>query len=431
MRSLKVRGLRLYLLIKNLLDLKYDFDEQGTYEAIKSGVDFKSGNAWSLIFAIFIASIGLNVNSNAVIIGAMLISPLMGPIVGAGYSLGTHNFDLLRKSVKNLSYAIVISITASALFFLISPHGADHSELLARTQPTFFDAMIAFFGGAAGIVASTRKIKGNAIPGVAIATALMPPLCTVGYGIANFEISYIIGALYLFAINSTFILISTYLFVRLLNFKFVYDRNPQRDILIHRYMTWVSVIIILPSIYMAWYLHKKIQFENSVAIFFEQEMKFSNSLIATKEINFNLSHPTIKVKIFGEPITENHKMFLQSNLNRVKSLSQARLFIEYVGQDLLRNDELEDKFIKRNEFSQLLRKENSKLLKLEQDKADEITRRINKLSGQDIGKIHIHNNKVEFVWRKRPSREIVKTAERISYEVISEKSLLFQHSLVF
>lgn len=252
---LKRTILKIYRKAKFLLDLREDFDQVGCAEAIRSGVDFRSGNAWSLIFAIFIASVGLQVNSTAVIIGAMLISPLMGPIVGAGYALGVYDFKLFKRSLSNLSYAVLISIATSSIFFILSPSYSERSELLARTSPNFYDVLIAFFGGAAGIVALSRKVKGNAIPGVAIATALMPPLCTVGFGFANGDLSFMGGAFFLFLINSTFICISTYLFVRLLKFETVNDPDPVQAQKIHRWMTIIAVMIILPSLYMAWRLH--------------------------------------------------------------------------------------------------------------------------------------------------------------------------------
>ncbi|MBL7687114.1 MAG: TIGR00341 family protein, partial [Bdellovibrionaceae bacterium] len=205
-----LRAIRSLSQIKALLNIKSGFDERGATTAIRDNVNLTSANAWSLIFAIFIASIGLNVNSVAVIIGAMLISPLMGPIVGAGLALGVNDFSLLRRSILNLAYAVGISVVTSTLYFLISPLSEIQSELLARTRPTFYDVLVAILGGAAGIVATSSKERGNAIPGVAIATALMPPLCTAGFGIAKGEIGYLVGALYLFVINSIFICISTY-----------------------------------------------------------------------------------------------------------------------------------------------------------------------------------------------------------------------------
>lgn len=170
-------------------------------QAIREGVSFRGINILILIVAIFIASLGLNTNSTAVIIGAMLISPLMGPIIGIGLAVGIHDFELMKRSFRNLAMATLFSVATSCVYFLLSPVNEGHSELLARTSPTIYDVMIGFFGGAAGILAIGSKIKGNVIPGVAIATALMPPLCTVGYGLATFQPAFFFGALYLSLIH--------------------------------------------------------------------------------------------------------------------------------------------------------------------------------------------------------------------------------------
>lgn len=192
-------------------------DELETIESIRKGIEFKGTNLWVLIFATFVASLGLNTNSTAVIIGAMLISPLMGPIMGFGLGLGISDFDLIKRSFRNFATATVFSVITSTLFFLISPISEAQSELLARTQPTVYDVLIAFFGGLAGIVASSTKSKGNVIPGVAIATALMPPLCTAGFGLASGNLYYFFGAFYLYFINTVFISLATYVVVRLYN----------------------------------------------------------------------------------------------------------------------------------------------------------------------------------------------------------------------
>ncbi len=173
----------------------YLVPQQEAEQVIRDGVSFRGTNLLILVFAILIASLGLNTNSTAVIIGAMLISPLMGPIIGLGLGVGIEDFDLLKRSVRNLTVAAAFSVLASTLYFLISPVSEGHSELLARTSPTIYDVLIGFFGGAAGIFAIGSKSKGNVIPGVAIATALMPPLCTVGYGLATFQMSYFFGSI--------------------------------------------------------------------------------------------------------------------------------------------------------------------------------------------------------------------------------------------
>jgi len=199
-----------------------------TTENIKNGAVLTGVNLWVLVGAVFIASLGLNTNSTAVVIGAMLISPLMGPIMGLGLGLGTNDFTLVNKSIRNFLIMFVLSVTASSLFFLISPVKEAGSELLGRTSPTVYDVLIAFFGGMAGIIAGASKLRnGNVIPGVAIATALMPPLCTMGYGISHLNWQYTAGAFYLFMINSVFIALATYFIVSLLNQK--RTNNNQRS----------------------------------------------------------------------------------------------------------------------------------------------------------------------------------------------------------
>jgi len=189
-----------------------------TINEIKKNVEFKGTNLWILIFAIIIASVGLNMNSAAIIIGAMLISPLMGPIIGIGLGAGINDFELIKKSLRNLALASSISILTSAIYFWITPLGEASSELLSRTKPTIWDVLIALAGGLAGVIATSRKEKTNAIPGVAIATALMPPLCTSGYGLATGNWAYFLGALYLYFSNCVIISLSTLFIVRLLKY---------------------------------------------------------------------------------------------------------------------------------------------------------------------------------------------------------------------
>lgn len=416
--------------ITEFLDLKSDFDELGTYSLIVGGVEFKSGNAWGLIFAIFIASIGLNVNSTAVIIGAMLISPLMGPIVGAGFSIGTHDFKLLKKSLVNLFYATLISIISSTLFFVISPSGSSKSELLARTQPTIFDVLIAFFGGAAGIVAITRKNRGNAVPGVAIATALMPPLCTVGYGIANLELKYIIGALYLFCINAVFILVATYLFTRLLGFHLKSDRTTSRDRIIHRYMTWGSVLLIVPSIGVAWYLQRKTQFENSANNFINSEFNLSSAIIAKKEIAYDLNKSSIHLYLFGEELSQTQKEVIEKKMKSISPLKKTILKISVIKNDNFPISELEEKFIKRSEISQILKIENSKKLKLNEEKISDLKLKLIQDFRDLIVDLYFHEGDIKIIWSKKPS-PINRT--RVELEIanfILDKKVKFYHSIL-
>ena len=215
--------------------------------AIREGVSFKGTNIVILILAIFIASLGLNTNSTAVIIGAMLISPLMGPIIGIGLGVGIHDFALLKRCLRNLLMAAGFSVITSTLYFLISPVNEQHSELLARTSPTIYDVLIGFVGGGAGIVALGSTNKGNVIPGVAIATALMPPLCTAGYGLATWQMDYFLGALYLFVINSIYIAFATFAGVKFMKYKGVNDADNVRARRVRRVVYSLAILTMLPS----------------------------------------------------------------------------------------------------------------------------------------------------------------------------------------
>ncbi len=288
--------------LRGLLNLRNDTDFAGCVESIRSNVEFRSGNAWTLVFAIFVASIGLNTNSAAVIIGAMLISPLMGPIVGAGLGLGTNDMDLVKRSFLNLAYAVLISVFVSSLYFLLSPLSELQSELLARTRPTVFDVLIAFFGGAAGIVAISRKEKSNAIPGVAIATALMPPLCTAGYGISQGNISFFLGGIFLFLINSVYICLSTLVFVRLLRFPLVEFIDRQDRYRLRKWIVTVAVLVLVPSVGSGWYMLKENSFENKAGAFVKSEFNIDSVAVIGTEYRFSLKEPKILVKLIGDPV---------------------------------------------------------------------------------------------------------------------------------
>lgn len=305
-------------LLRRLFDLRSDMDEEGTVESIRANVSFKSANAWTLIFAIFIASVGLNVNSTAVIIGAMLISPLMGPIVGMGLGLGIYDYELIKTSLRNLGYAVAISLVTSALYFVITPLSEVQSELLARTQPTFFDVMIAFFGGAAGIVASSRRQRGNAVPGVAIATALMPPLCTAGFGIATGNLSYLAGALYLFVINCVFICVSTFIFVRYLRFSPVKFANQDEETKVNRWVLGISMAVVIPSLIFAWFLQLETVFQSRARDFVEREAVFEKSFIVGKELKYDWNAPRIQLHLVGEPLSKEQVLALKDRLRFYK-----------------------------------------------------------------------------------------------------------------
>ncbi len=291
--------------IKERFNLEEDkADEKGIVESIKKGVEFQGTNLWILVFAIFIASIGLNVNSTAVIIGAMLISPLMGPIMGIGLGIGINDFELIKKAFKNLAIATVISVITSALYFFISPISDAQSELLARTTPTIWDVLIALFGGLAGIVAATRKNISTVVPGVAIATALMPPLCTAGYGIAIGNLSYFFGAFYLFFINSVFISLSSFIIVRFLKFhkKSILDSDKERRV--KRYILILVILTVIPSIVMAYNIVARSLEEKRISQFLNSEFEFENSQLVSKKISKIDGKNVLEVFLLGEVISD-------------------------------------------------------------------------------------------------------------------------------
>lgn len=271
---------------------------------VVSGISFRGSNLWILACAIVIASVGLNVNSTAVIIGAMLISPLMGPIVGAGFALGTYDFGLLKKSGMNLLVATTVSLVVATLYFIVSPFKDAQSELLARTSPNIYDVLIAFFGGLVGVIAITRVEKGNPIPGVAIATALMPPLCTAGYGLAIGNFSYFLGAFYLYLINCFFICISTFLIVKYLQYPPVTYVDKRFSKRIHFGVTALIIIMIVPSLYLAYSLFNEKKYTQKVDAFIQQEFKRKGYTVVWLETNYNKNPKTINMALLNKKFTE-------------------------------------------------------------------------------------------------------------------------------
>lgn len=280
-------------------------DEEETIESLKKGVVFRGTNLWVLIFAIFLASLGLNTNSTAVIIGAMLISPLMGPIMGFGLGLGITDFDLVKRSLRNYLTATLFSVVTATIYFLISPISEAQSELLARTSPTIYDVLIAFFGGLAGIVAGSTKSKGNVIPGVAIATALMPPLCTAGFGLATGNLSYFLGAFYLYFINTVFISLSTYIVVRVLKYPHKEFLDKKREQTVRRYMMIIVTCTIIPSLYLTYRVLRTTVFEEQVKSFVNKELDFPNTQVLSKTIAVDTAgRKEINVVLLGEAVPD-------------------------------------------------------------------------------------------------------------------------------
>ena len=304
---------------------------------IRKGITIRGTNLWVLIFAIFIASLGLNTNSTAVIIGAMLISPLMGPIIGMGYSMGVYDFNLLKESIRNFLFMVVISLITSALFFTLPLITTTQSELLARTQPTTYDILIALFGGLAGMVAQTRKERtGTVIPGVAIATALMPPLCTVGYGLATLQFRFMLGALYLFTINTIFIALASFLVTRVMKFKMIGEIEEHRLKKLKNLMVMVIILVTLPSVMIAISIIQRSSFEANYKHFVDEAFNYDNTFVVESNYQYNPSpkkQSVIEVRLFGEPLSENVIGNIRGQMTTVYHLPKTDLVVRQSNQE--------------------------------------------------------------------------------------------------
>lgn len=308
-------------------------DKKKVLENITSSISFRGSNLWILACAIIVASIGLNVNSTAVIIGAMLISPLMGPIIGAGFALGTYNFGLLKRSFKNLLIATVVSLVVSTVYFFISPFKDVQSELLSRTAPNIYDVLIAFFGGLVGVIAITRVEKGNPIPGVAIATALMPPLCTAGYGLAIGNIHYFLGAFYLYTINCFFICIATFLIIKYLKYPPVKTVNEQYEKKIHYLISAIIVLMLIPSFYLAYNLFNQKKYSQNVEHFIQTEFTTEGQMVIYKKVNFNSNPKKIELAFLAKKFTPVEIAVLKNKLPEY-GLLNTELFIRQDNKDI-------------------------------------------------------------------------------------------------
>lgn len=296
--------------------------EAETIEQISSGVSFHGSNLWVLVFAIFIASLGLNVNSTAVIIGAMLISPLMGPIIGMGLAIGIGDLPLLKSSIKNYFVATVISVLTAMIYFLISPLTEAQSELLARTSPTLYDVLIALCGGAAGILALSTRGKGNVLPGVAIATALMPPLCTAGYGLAMGEWSFFFGAFYLFFINTVFIALATYIGVRMLRFRPKIAVSKERIRVVNRTIIGIVFVTMIPATIMTVRIIRESMLDNNITKFLKHELHYPGTQIVSHQKDSEKKQ--INIVAVGNPISASNIEEAQNKLEQY-SLGEYKL----------------------------------------------------------------------------------------------------------
>lgn len=291
--------------VTEFFDLREGAERKQTIiDSIRDDTNYKGANLWILIFAIFICSIGLNINSIPIIIGAMLISPLMGPIVGVGTALAINDRKMLRHSARSLGIAAAIGAIISTIYFLLTPISSAQSELLARTQPTIFDVLVAFFGGLAGFVAVSRKEKSNVLPGVAIATALMPPLCTIGFGIAILEPRFIFGALYLFVINCIFICLATLLIAKLLKLPKTRYEDQEYGKRVRRTIAVVTIIVMLPALYLAYTFVGRTNFNQNVNRFINDTFTKKGHVVIYRNIEYNSSPRTVELAFLSKTFTE-------------------------------------------------------------------------------------------------------------------------------
>ncbi len=366
-----------------LLDFRHDTDRDATIDAIKGDIPFKGATAWILICSIFVASVGLNANSTAVVIGAMLISPLMGPILGIGMSIAINDIDTLRKSLINLATMIVLSLITAFLFFWLFPLSEDTSELLGRTTPDIRDVLIAFFGGLALIIARTKKgTIASVIFGVAIATALMPPLCTVGYGLAVAVsedaikgLNFAKGAMYLFTINTIFIALATFIVLKLLRFPMLKYANSAKRKRTARIASLVAVIVMIPAVMTFLTVLKKSQFESQANDFIANELKaLPNAKYIEKyaTINYNAEGmSTIELTTFGaDVIPDETKAVLEQRFSAFSKLDNTNLVI----------NQTKNRVVNNLEYMEELRTRDSLDLMTQQQKINFLEDRVQKLA---------------------------------------------------
>lgn len=355
--------------VKSYFNVAGDLESQSQIEAsIRSGVSFRGAQLLVLIFAIFVASLGLNTDSTPVVIGAMLISPLMGPIIGMGMGIGVHDFNLLRRGLKNITLAVIGSLVASAIYFLISPQYEGNSQLLARTSPSIYDAFIALFGGAAGILSIAAKNKGQVLPGVAIATSLMPPLCTAGYGIATLQWSYFIGALYLFFTNMVFILFATWIGVKLMGLKPIPTENTLRAGRVQTLVYIIVVVTIVVSAYLTAQMLRRSIFMDKATEFVDTQLRFDNAEVLSHKVYMDGTTRHIELTLIGEHMPQDSlELAIRKKLDAV-GLGGTQLTVRQGFQPEMKAD------VKHNEDAERMYTLMQTQLNMRRQEVDSLTR---------------------------------------------------------
>ena len=360
--------------LKSILSFHNDVDKNSTVNAIKADISMKGTTAWILICSILIASVGLNANSTPVVIGAMLISPLLGPILGLGFSIATNDLVTLKNSFINFLVMVVLSVVTAYIFFLVFPLREESSELLSRTNPDIRDVLIAFFGGLALIIAKTKKENiSSAIFGVAIATALMPPLCTAGFYFAEQDYDQAINALYLFTINSMYIIVASYLVLKILRFPLINYANSTRRSFINRLVSIVSLIILVPSIITFNGVLNKSQFDSQASDFLENELigiPNYEFLKNTALYNYNDGNSSIIINTYGQkPLSLETINFLNKKIQNYGELKNTKL-------EFIQND---NSLSNSNKFINELRKRDSLELVSKNNEINKLNQKLNDL----------------------------------------------------
>lgn len=370
--------------LRLLLSFRKDTDYKATLEAVKADIPFRGATAWVLICSIFLASIGLNANSTAVVIGAMLIAPLMGPVLGVGVSLALNDVETLRRSMVNFLVMVLLSVATATLFFAVFPLREESSELLARVSPDIRDVLIAFFGGLALIIARTKKgTIASVIFGVAIATALMPPLCTVGYGLAQANIAYALGALYLFTINAIFIALAAYLVVKLLRFPMTQYANAKKRKRTSRLATLLAILMMIPAGFTFVEVLQKSQFETAASSFLEQELMglpHSDYLKQTARIEYGKDSSKVVINTFGmDPIAPEVVALLQNRMRTYDALLKTELIVN--------QQERQSDLVNSQHYLEELRKRDSLDLIQKEQQIAQLTEEVRKLSGKTLQQV--------------------------------------------
>lgn len=374
------------------LDISDTTDKENTIANIRENIHIKGYNLWILACSALLASIGLDTNSSAVVIGAMLISPLMSPILGVGLGLAINDRAMFKNALKSLSAATSIALFFSTLYFVFTPLGEATSEILVRTKPTLLDVLVAFFGGVAGIVSSSRTEKTNAIPGVAIATALMPPLCTAGFGLAALNWTYFLGGFYLFFLNSVFISLSTYFVVKYLKFPITHYIDQQTEEKVYRWMTIFTIVTIAPSVYFLYTVIQKINHRKQVeTVVIDDLSENKNEEILKWEIEDQDSVHVVDVFVSGDDISDSVKHSYAAELAGA-GLDNYRVNITRVNMSPEEIQEYNSK-LRREFFSaveeqkQAHEKELARILEIQKEQKEDYQKSLSKLQSKDLAKI--------------------------------------------